>query len=388
MKEVETAVIQPLPGRASFGFPPDTSYLDAGAFGPLTFIALEAGMKALRSRTWPSQQDRMVAAADVELARERAATLIGAQAKDVAVVSSVSHAAAIAAAVLPALPSTRILRLVGEHPSNSLPWAAMVTRGCAEEIVAEPHDGDWTTAVLTAIERPGAMPIAVAALSPYRWSDGARLDIDSAISATRRAGGAVFIDATHAAGIAAVDIAKWRPDFLAFPLFKWLLGPYGMAFLYVDPAHQNGEPTDRSATNSRLSSDLEWEGFAEGACRYDRGERDDPISAAIAASALTQIESWRVDRIAAKVGSLGRELAVAAEEIAGHTLLPASSRAPHIVGLRFAEPGRAAAIVKKLALSGVVVSERHGVVRVTPHLYNDMTDVERFTRVLAEAVRT
>jgi selenocysteine lyase/cysteine desulfurase len=36
----------------------------------------------------------------------------------------------------------------------------------------------------------------------------------------------------------------------------------------------------------------------------------------------------------------------------------------------------------------VIVSERRGVMRIAPHLYNDMSDVERFAMALTSALRT
>lgn len=377
-----------LPDRDAFDIPVDVSYLNAAAYGPLSKVTLAAGARALNARAAAWSFDKAAAAADIERARGSAASLIGANAQDLALVTSVSHAAAIAASTLPATRGARVLRLAGEHPSNVLPWVAMISKGCVEEIVTEPENGDWTSAVLEAIERPGAAPLAVAAFGPYHWSDGARLDLDRAIPAARRHGGAVFIDATHAVGVDPVDVQRHRPEFVAFPLFKWLMGPYGMAFLYADPSCQQGEPSDRSATNSLLTPELAWGGFAVGARRYDRGERDDPVSAALAAAALGQAVSWQTQEMVARVQSVGSALAAAAEQ-AGATLLPKKFRTPHVLGLRFNEAGvRAAELVKMLSARGVIVSERRGVVRVAPHVYNDATDVERFAAALKDALRT
>ena len=37
------------------------------------------------------------------------------------------------------------------------------------------------------------------------------------------------------------------PDFVAFPTYKWLLGPYGRAFLYVAKRHQGGVPLEQTS---------------------------------------------------------------------------------------------------------------------------------------------
>lgn len=375
-----------LPLRSEFNIAPATAYLDAANYGPLSRTVMEAGLRALTARAAPWAFDKAMATADMERARECAASLVGASSSDLAVVTSVSHAAAIAASVLPARRGARVLRLAGEHPSNVFPWAGMVARGCVEEVVAAPANGDWTSAILNAIDRPHAPPLAVATFSPYQWTDGARVQLDGVIPAVRRHGGAVFIDATHVAGVESFDVAGNRPDFVAFPLFKWLMGPRGMAFLYVDPSHQIGEPTDRNAGNSQLGPDLEWRSWARGARRYDRGERDDPVSMAIAATALSQLQSWDVRHIATHVRALGLALVNVAGK-AGATVLAGELHAPHIIGLRFGA-GRAAAVVRGLAARGVIVSERQDVVRVTPHVYNDMSDVEAFSSALTAVLHT
>lgn len=372
-----------LPDRRTFSLPREVAYLDAAAYGPLAQSTAAQGANALAARATPWRSDKTSASRDMERARTAAAALIGSSPENLAVVSSVSHAVAVAAGVLPGRPGERLLRLAGEHPSSVLPWAPFLARGCVEDVVPEPSDGDWTAAVLTAIERRGAGRIAVAALAPYYWADGALVDLNRIAPAVRRAGGALFIDATHSVGVVPVDVRPLRPDFLAFPLFKWLLGPYGLAFLYADPNRQDGEPTDRSASNCRLTDDFSWSSAAEGARRYDRGERDDFIAAALAATAIEQIADWGVSRIAAAIAPLGVALAAAAER-AGAQVLPHSLRAPHIIGIRHLSRSRD--IVRQLAAENVFVSERRGVLRVSAHVYNDDSDVVRFAAALSRAL--
>ena len=61
----------------------------------------------------------------------------------------------------------------------------------------QPADGDWTSAVLAAIERPGAPPVALASISSVHWSDGGLIDIDKVGAALRKHGAMFLIDATH-----------------------------------------------------------------------------------------------------------------------------------------------------------------------------------------------
>jgi len=59
------------------------------------------------------------------------------------------------------------------------------------------------------------------------------------------------IDATHGAGVMDIDVRRLDPDFLVFPTYKWVLGPYGRAFLYVARRWQDGVPLEQAGSHRR-----------------------------------------------------------------------------------------------------------------------------------------
>ena len=69
--------------------------------------------------------------------------------------------------------------------------------------------------------------------------------------ALRAQGAALLIDATHSVGVLDLDVRALDPDFVAFPTYKWLLGPYGRAFLYVARRHQGGVPLEQTSYGRR-----------------------------------------------------------------------------------------------------------------------------------------
>jgi selenocysteine lyase/cysteine desulfurase len=56
-------------------------------------------------------------------------------------------------------------------------------------------------------------------------------------------------------------------------------------------------------------------------------------------------------------------------------------RAPHILSLAF-KGGIPAGLIEELAGEGVYVAPRLGRMRVSPHVYNDEADADRFVEVL------
>src|SRR5262249_30451789 len=166
------------------------------------------------------------------------------------------------------------LVLENDHSSAVLEWTTRAPSGqFSVEVVARPGDGDWTAAVLAAIERPGAPPGGLASISSVPWSDGGGGGMDRGPPGPGRQGAMLLVDATHAAGVMPIDVRGLDPDFLVFPTYKWLLGPYARAFLYVARRRQDGVPLEqtsygRRAITSEQESYYRDTEFVAGARRF------------------------------------------------------------------------------------------------------------------------
>ncbi|MFL5333204.1 MAG: aminotransferase class V-fold PLP-dependent enzyme, partial [Geminicoccaceae bacterium] len=166
--------------------------------------------------------------------------------------------------------------------------------GFTTDTAPRPADGDWTAALLEAIERPGAAPLALASISSVHWSDGGLVDLPAVAAALRRLGAALLVDATHHAGVLPLDVAALDPGFLAFPTYKWVLGPHGCAFLYMAKRWQHGVPLEQTSYSRRAVAAerapyFADPGFAEGARRLDMGERGHFISLEMASVGLEML---------------------------------------------------------------------------------------------------
>lgn len=374
--------------RTLFSIPRDIAYLNAAAYGPLPDVVRDAGVAGAAEKSLPWTLDRPGAEALAERVRGAAARLIGAEAGDVAIMGSVSHAMATAGRVLAAagrVPrGTRVLRVAGEQSSQALEWQRLASeQGAVLEIVARPADQDWTAAVLESIERAGAGPVSVAALTPLHWTDGTVIDLGRIGAALRRQGAALVVDATQAAGATPIDVGRLQPDFLAYPTYKWVLGSYNLAFLYAAPEWQGGEPLERNGYNCEADEAVLDIGLKPGARRYDMGERNNPVALPMAEAALNLVLGWGVEDVERRLRRLTDRLAEVAEGL-GLGVAPGRLRSAHILGVRI--PGGAAAVLGSLAARQVFVSDRQGVLRVSPHVYNDEEDVARFTAALGALV--
>ena len=372
--------------RALFDIPRDVCFLNAASWSPLPLAAQEAGRIGVgrKGRPWLLEPGFMEA--QFERARKAAARLINAEPDDIALISSVGYGVATAAKALRVPAGSRVLVLADDHSSPVLEWVARAdAQGCTVEAVQRPGNGDWTEALEEAIARPGAAPIAVASISSVHWSDGGMIDLGRVAAALQRQGAALLIDATHSAGVLPLDVRALDPDFVAFPTYKWLVGPYGRAFLYVAKRHQDSIPLEqtsygRKAVNAEQSTYFADTSYVATARRFDMGERDYFVSLEMASIGMEMVAGWGAEAIRARLAALTAHMADGLRDT--DVIVPETRvRAPHILSLSFPE-GPANALAQRLAEHNVHVAPRIGRMRVSPHVYNDEEDVDRFVDVL------
>jgi selenocysteine lyase/cysteine desulfurase len=377
--------------RALFEIPRQICYLNAASFSPLPLRTLEAGRAAVGRKGAPWTLDAGFANAQHERARTAAARLIRAEPSDIALIPSISYGVATAAKLLTPGRGTRVLVLEDDHSSPVLEWQARAeAQGFAVETVRQPDDGDWTSAVLESIERSGTPPVSLASISSVHWSDGGLIDVDKVGAALRQRGSAFLVDATHSTGVLATDVKRLDPDFVIFPTYKWLLGPYGRAFLYVAKRHQGGIPLEQTASGRRnvraenavYFTDLSYVGDAR---RFDMGERDHFISMEMASIGMEMMADWGAPAVVQRLTMLTERIAAGVRGIGVRVPEP-RLRAPHVLSLAF-EGGMPAGLVEGLASEGVYVAPRLGRMRVSPHVYNDEADADRFVEVLTRRLR-
>jgi len=377
--------------REHFEMPREICYLNAASYSPLPRKTLEAGRAAVGRKGQPWTVPAGFANALFERTRAAAARLINADADDVALISSVGYGVATAAKLLAIPRGSRVLVLENDHSSPVLEWHARAdAQGFVVETVRQPENADWTSAVLAAIERPGAPPVSLASVSSVHWSDGGLIDIAQVAAALRKQGAMFLIDATQAVGVIAMDVKALDPDFVIFPTYKWLLGPYGRAFLYVAPRHQNGVPLEQTSYGRRgINSEREVYfadvGYVANARRFDMGERDYFISMEMAAVSMEVVGAWGAPAISQRIAMLTQRIA---DGLQGNAVRVADAkfRAPHILSLSF-EGGMPSGLVERLAGEGIHVAPRLGRMRVSPHVYNDEADADRLVAALTRVLR-
>jgi selenocysteine lyase/cysteine desulfurase len=372
--------------RELFEIPENIVYLNCAYMSPQIRRAREVGEKAVsrKSRPWELTPEDFFE--EAEEVRALFAQLVGGDTGGVAIIPSVSYGISVAAANVSVREGQKILILEDQFPSNVYAWRVLAEQSGARLVtVSRPEDFDWTSALREEIDAD----TAVVAVPNCHWTDGSLVDLARVGESVREAGAALVVDAIQSLGAHPFDVSEIQPDFLVASSYKWLLGPYGIGFLYVGEKYREGSPIEHNWINRRGSQDFSGlvayeDAFQPGARRYDVGERSNFALLPMAAVALQQLIDWEVDNVSVTIGALTDLIEEKAGKL-GIAAIPKGRRVRHMVGLKLGTEAPDD-LARRLTDHNVFVSVRGESVRVAPNLYNTEEDVERFFDVLGRVV--
>jgi selenocysteine lyase/cysteine desulfurase len=380
------AAPRPLPvQRELFDIPDDVAYFNCASLAPQLRSAREAAEAAWRRRAqpWLIRADDWFT--EAEERRTLFARLAGVDADGVALVPATSYGLAVAATNLTAAPGQRVLVLAEDYPSNYYTWQRFARRtGATLAAVARTDGQTWAEALLEALDER----TAVVAVLAVHWTDGALVDLDAVAARAREVGAAVVVDASQALGAMPLDLAAARPDFLVSVGYKWLLGPFGLGYLYVAPQRRDGVPLEENWISRLGSQDFSrlvdyQDRYQPGARRFDVGQRTHFETTPMAIAALRQLLDWEVPRVAATLRQTTDRIE---EQVRGLGLgLTSPDRGPHLMGIRLPPPARQR-VAAALTRAGVFAGVRGSSLRVSPHLWTTGEDVGRLVAALADAL--
>jgi selenocysteine lyase/cysteine desulfurase len=346
----------------------------------------EAGLDAVRAKASPWNLSAAEWFSGAERLRTLAGQLFGADSDGIALVPAVSYGIAAAAANLPISPNQSIILLDQEFPSNVYAWRELARKtGCHIRTVKRSPDTSWTEALEDAIDET----TAIVAVPQCHWTDGSKVDLERIGERLRKVGASLVIDASQSLGACPLDLARVQPDFLVAVGYKWLLGPYGLGYLYVAPKwRESGIPLEQSWLTRAASEDFARlvdyrDEYRSGARRFDMGEFPQFVLVPMAMAALRQILAWGVGNIQQIISVLTESVAEYAQG-EGYDVLRPDERCGHMIGIRHPD-GIPRDLPARLRQARVFVSIRGNFIRIAPHLYNDGNDIERLFEVVRAA---
>ena len=321
---------------------------------------------------------------EVGHAKTEFAALIGAAASDIAVFSSVSEATSALASALD-FDGTRRNIVVSEmeFPTVAHVWLAQQRRG-ARLSWAAVRDDTIDPAVYD--ELVDERTVLVSSCHGY-FMNGFVQDVKRIAARARDAGALSFVDAYQTLGTLPIDVRDLGVDFLAAGNLKFLMGIPGIAFLYVRPEMvARLEPTvtgwfGRSEPFAFDNKTLDWSATAS---RFDMGTPP-VINAYVARAGMAMINEIGPAKIRAWLEVLGRHLIAGGRERG--LVLHGSDDMTRKTSTTAFVVHDSHAVESAMRARGVLPTARGSVIRLAPHFYNTIEDVDRALDLLVEVSR-
>lgn len=384
-----TSHLSPAPGydlanlrRTEFPWTAETIYLNNASVGPLPERTRKTLEEFNRRRSAPFQlPDRDIFASMAE-SRRLAAQLVGAQPEEIALSINTGFGLSLAARALPLRSGDIVLASDREFPANVYPWMLLKDIGVTLELAPTTAEG-WPdeSRLLDRLRDPR---VRVLAVSLVQFSNGYTVDLARLSEATRASGTYLVVDAIQAVGQMPLDLRETPVDVLACGAQKWLLSPWGSGFVYVR----------RDLIRELSPSVTGWMAF-EGTDDFTRltqyndtlrgdARRFELITlpyqdfAGMNAS-LGLILELGIQRIATHLRSLHTPVVAWAERSGSGVVSPQGS---HGSGILCVAPANVGDAFRALKAARIICSMREGAIRLSPHAYNTLDEMERVVEAL------
>lgn len=360
--------------RAQFPALNNFTYLNTATYGQTPRSAI-AGLGAhLARRDEFACSDFLSWFDDMEELRTDIGRLIGCTANDIAFLPTASAALSLLIAGIDWRAGDRVVTLTNEFPNNLYYPALLGDRGV--KFVETPWENFWDE-----IAKPGTRLVALSSVS---YITGFRPPLNEIASELDRRNILFYVDGTQSVGALQMNVSSFEPAMMAVDAYKWMLTPNGAGFVYVNPrvrqwlkpavigwrSHHDWRSVDNLHTGAPV--------FSTSAEKYEGGMLPFPLLYTLQ-EVIRLMREIGPDVIERRVMGLADGLRARLRAM-GATVL--HEGAP-IIAARFPSGfPEASTMARRLKERGVLVSARHGNLRISPHFYNNESDIEHFEREL------
>lgn len=364
--------------RSRFPIFRDKIYLNSCSQGALS-DAVENGVAAYISSwhehgspwdLWVEHYERM---------RRLFAEFIGAEKDEVAIVTSASAGINVIASSLSFHGRNKVVLGEFEFPTMGHVWLAQRSRGADITFVPSLENKLLADSYERAIDRQ----TAIVPLTRMCFRNGFRSDVDAIVNLAHNQGAWVMLDDYQDCGTRPINVKDMDIDFYVTGTLKYLLGPPGLAFLYVRHELINAlTPTISGwfAQDNPFAFDVKHLDLSPSARRFESGSP--PIPNLYAATpGIELLRATGMAQIADHISELAGMFLTSLARMQIQTKTPPDSVGPLVV-LQAANEDAANAMVAALARKNIVTSSRGDGVRISLHFYNSADDIAALLQAL------
>jgi selenocysteine lyase/cysteine desulfurase len=311
-----------------------------------------------------------------EEARGLFASFVGAEPDEVALVASASAGVNSIASALAMTDRRKVVLGEFEFPTMGHIWLSQAKRGAEITFI----DAENERLTVEAYERVIDHRTLIVPLTHVCFRNGFRSPAEEITKIAHERGALALLDDYQDCGTRPVDVKAMDLDFYVSGTLKYLLGPPGLAFLYVR----------KSLALSLVPSITGWFGQAnpfafdvkllEPAPNARRFQAGTPAIPSVygASEGVRLLQEIGLHNVASQVRTLTTVLLQGARELGIRSKTPADSVGPLVV----LQTKDSDALVKIFAENGIVVSNRHDGLRISFHVYNTLDDVRAVLQLL------
>ncbi|MBV8366871.1 MAG: aminotransferase class V-fold PLP-dependent enzyme [Candidatus Eremiobacteraeota bacterium] len=374
---------QPPLDRALFPIARDWAYCDHASVGPLPQPTRDILVEIFDAQMRLGKNGMAPIEAQRDAVRAQVAAAINAQPGEIAFMRSSSDGALLVANGVEWRAGDEIVLADDEFGANAYPWLNLRRRGV--RIVLARAPGERISPEF--LDRVATERTRLVAVSYVGFNDGYRNDVNAIGRWCKERDVLFAVDAMQGFGQLPFDVRASAADFAYCGTAKWLLSPHGTSFVFVR----------RELVQDMLPSMLSWRSVADpmrfldyeqalhpDAQRFEGGSLNYPGVAAFGVS-LDLLTHAGLENIERHVLALRERLVEGAKRsgIGVKSDFPQQSRSAIVLldrGEADIDELRACSDAAKV---GITV--RDVGVRVSPHGYNDESDIDRVLAVLSAA---
>lgn len=368
--------------RELFPVTRNLTYLNHAAVGPLSVRAYDAMERHARDqrdfgaahwREWYAEHDRL---------RASAARLIGAQPDEIAILKNTTEGLAFVAEGFPWQPGDNVVTTALEFPSNFVPWKALEARGVQCRVVDAPHGAFSPGDLARSIDEN----TRIVSVSSVAFHNGFAADLDAIGDLCAQHNILFCVDAIQSLGVLPMDVRRSKISFLAADGHKWLCGPEGAAIFYAAAEHrdklrvlENGWTNINRKKGSFLFAPTD---LLPDARRFEGGSLNTNGIYGLR-SAIDLLLEIGIEEIGREVVRLANALAERLKAIGFRV----GSPRPIAAGIVGATPPvvdmkELIRLHSELDRQGIICAPREGMLRFSPHFYNEDEDLDRVAAAL------
>ena len=318
--------------------------------------------------------------------RSAAASLLSCEIEDVCCGSSATGLlCSIAWAVMPK-DRQNVVSTRASFPSTVYPWSRVSEETGAEIRLAQYDENYYTDPdeIISLIDEN----TAVVTVSHVEYANGQRYDLAVLADAAHAVGAMLVVDATQSMGMVPIDANASGADVIVASGYKWLRGSYGAAVGFI--SQRVRAKLNPGLIGFRSHKDI-WDmksdrlTLPDDASRFEFTTLHFGVSQGLAASIQELVsigaeEVWEHDmRLADAIidAALSRGLRISS---------PTNERERSAIVSIFPPPGSdCSEIVRRLQDEyGILVTNRSGMLRVSPHIDNSIEQIEFLFEALDE----